>query len=144
MGAWFTACRGNKIRVKILLGFCRDFSIPVNHAWWPSRAFDYEQKLVIKKIVWILFPETILGDISERYQQRSAGTFPTGLPDEEIMLEILPVRPDRVDTWIFNGYRSGLGVPVVFQYLFIVSGTCRERLCRERLLGTFPSISGYQ
>ena len=45
------------------------------------------------------FTELVLKSFMERrdtLRQRSAGPFPTGLPDEEIMHENVPERPDRV------------------------------------------------
>ena len=57
---------------------------------------------------------------------------PTGLPNEEVMFENPPERPDRACTWFVTGYRPVIGVPVVFQHLFTH---------REGLSGTFPSIS---
>ena len=50
--------------------------------------------------------------------QISGGTFPTGLPDGEIMFENPTERPDRTDTYFFVEYWSVLGVLVVSKYLY--------------------------
>ena len=49
--------------------------------------------------------------------QRSTGTFRTGLPDGEIMLENPRKRPKGVDMRQITEYRPVPGAPVVFSYI---------------------------